>query len=109
MQSLKGYAGGQLDAVSAVWDCDYECTGLCCHNISHAGSVLQVLDALVRLGLRTETSPETLLEAAQSLHSAAEPTQEQMTRAGALLHRLNTLAQEGVVPNQGSSSGVHIP
>ena len=57
----------------------------------------QVLDALARLGLRTETSHETLLEAAQSLHSAAEPTEEQMTRSGALLHRLNTLAQGGAV------------
>ena len=59
--------------------------------------MLQVLDALVRLGLRTETSPETLLEAAQSLHTAAEPTEEQVTRAGALLQRLNTLAREGAV------------
>ena len=59
--------------------------------------MLQVLDALARLGLRTETSPEILLEAAQSLHSAAEPTEEQIMRAGALLHRLNTLAKEGVV------------
>ena len=62
--------------------------------------MLQVLDALVRLGLRTGTSPETLLEAAQSLHSAAVPTEERMTRAGALLHRLNTLTQDGAVPYQ---------
>ena len=54
----------------------------------------------MRLGLRTETSPETLLEAAQSLHSAPEPTEELVTRAGALLHRLNTLAQEGTMPYQ---------
>ena len=70
------------------------------HDTRKAHPVLQILDALVKLGLQTEASPKTLLEAAQSLHSAAEPTDEQMTRAGALLHRLNTLAQEGAVPYQ---------
>ena len=63
--------------------------------------MVQVLEALVKLGLRTEAGPEALLEAAQSLHNAPEATEERMARAGALLHRLNTLTQEGAVPCQG--------
>lgn len=50
----------------------------------------------MKLGLKTEVTPEALLEAAQSLHDAADPAEEHVSRAGALLHQLNTFAGQGI-------------
>ncbi len=56
---------------------------------------MQVLKGLVKLGLRTEVTAAALLDAAQGLHDAAEPAEEHIARAAALLHQLNTFAAQG--------------
>lgn len=56
----------------------------------------QMLGALSKLGLQHEVTPGALLEAAQSLHDTAEPAEEHISRAGALLHQLNILASQGM-------------
>jgi hypothetical protein len=60
----------------------------------------QMLGALSKLGLQTEVTPGALLEAAQSLHDTAEPAEEHISRAGALLHQLNILACQGMPSGQ---------
>ena len=57
---------------------------------------MQALKALLKLGLRTDISAATLLEAAQALHNAAAPAEEHSARAAALLHHLTTLTAGGV-------------
>lgn len=61
--------------------------------------MLQVLGVLIKLELGTKVTPAALMEAAKSLHDTEAPSEEHVSRAGALLHQLNVLAQHGRLPS----------
>jgi hypothetical protein len=57
--------------------------------------LVQVLDALKALGLRSTISPEMLLDAARSLEILQTVTENDVDRASLLLEKLDEVATQG--------------
>ena len=57
---------------------------------------MQVLDALVGLGMRTQVTPGVLLAAARALDGVPDPCEDDVCRAERLLAKLDEAATQGV-------------
>lgn len=90
-QEFTVYSGGRLDDTKI-------CLNLLVHNLVWCSVLtwhVQVLDALVGLGMRTQVTPGVLLAAARALDGVPEPCEEDAARAARLLARLDEAATQG--------------